>query len=214
MRLENEGTGVRQAISTPRLNMTQTPNPVLRFRYAFAQRDTANTDRLLVRISRDCGRTWLTRLTLEEEALPTAALSATGSFVPSSEDWREVLMSNIPPSYQTDNVLIQFEFFSGGGNALYIDDINIVDVDALGVPEQLSESWNVLPNPASDSFRIEGHFAQQQVEIFSMEGRLVRSIGTVYTNTPIEVNDLPAGAYLVRLSSGANSAMRRLVVAR
>lgn len=213
MRLENEGTGVRQAISTPRLNMTQTPNPVLRFRYAFAQRDTANTDRLLVRISRDCGRTWLTRLTLEEEALPTAMLSATGSFVPNSEDWTEVLMSNIPPSYQTDNVLIQFEFFSGGGNALYIDDINIVDVDALGVPEQLSESWNVLPNPASDSFRIEGHFAQQQVEIFSMEGRLVRSIGTVHTSAPIEVSELPAGAYLVRISSGANSAMRRLVVA-
>lgn len=213
LRLGNTGSGVRQAISTPRLNMTQTPNPVLRFRYAFAQRDTSDTDRMLVRISRDCGRTWLTRLTLDEDALPTAAL-ATGSFTPNSEDWREVLVSNIPPGYQTDNVLIQFEFFSGGGNALYIDDINIVDVDALGVPEQLSTSWNVLPNPTSDSFRIEGHFAQQQVEILSLEGRLLLNFGTVYTNAPIEVSDLPAGAYLVRLSSGNNSAMRRLVVAR
>lgn len=213
MRLENE-SGLRQVVSTPRLDMTQTPNPVLRFRYAFSQRDTSNTDRLLVRVSRDCGRTWLTRLTLENEALPTATLNAAGSFVPNSEDWSEVLVSNIPPGFQTDNVLIQFEFFSGGGNALYIDDINIVDVDALGMPEQLSESWSILPNPASESFRVEGRFAQQQVEIFSMEGRLVLSIGTVYTNTPIEVNDLPAGAYLVRLSSGNSSAMRRLVVAR
>jgi len=214
MRLENNSTGLRYTVSTPRLDMTQTPNPVLRFRYAFAQRDTTNTDRLLVRISRDCGRTWLVRRTLEGSELPTVDGTVSGPFVPGSEDWAEVLVSNIPPGYQTNNVMIEFEFFSGGGHDLYIDDINIVDVDALNVPDLLAEGWAIHPNPATESFRVEGHFSQQHVELFTLEGRLVRNVGLVTAGNSIAVNDLPSGVYLVRLSSGASTAMRRLVVAR
>ncbi len=212
MRMENNAPGLRHTVSTPRLDMTQTPNPVLRFRYAFAQRDTADTDQLLVRVSRDCGRTWIVRRTLAGSELPTVDGTVNGTFVPGAEDWAEVLVSNIPPSYQTDNVLIEFEFFSGGGNDLYIDDINIVDVDALNVPEQLADSWSIHPNPSTESFQIEGHFTQQDVELFSLEGRLVRSFGQVGVRQSIPVGDLPAGAYLVRISSGSLFAMRRLVV--
>lgn len=214
MRLENTSTGLRYAVSTPRLDMTQTPNPVLRFRYAFAQRDTSNTDQLLVRISRDCGRTWLVRRTLAGSELPTVSGPVSGPFVPLAEDWAEVLVSNIPPGYQTNNLLIQFEFFSGGGNDLYLDDINIVDVDALNVPDLLAESWAIQPNPATESFRVEGHFSQQHVELFTLEGRLVRNVGLVTAGNSIAVNDLPSGIYLIRLRSGASTAMRRLVVTR
>ncbi|MEX1132339.1 MAG: M43 family zinc metalloprotease [Flavobacteriales bacterium] len=214
MRLENGASGLRYAVSTPRLDMTQTPNPVLRFRYAFAQRDTANTDQLLVRISRDCGRTWLVRRTLAGAELPTVSGTVGGTFVPGDEDWTEVLVSNIPPGYQTNNVLIQFEFFSGGGHDLYIDDINIVDVDALNVPEQLSDAWSIHPNPATESFYVEGHFTQQNVELFTLEGRSLRSLGRVRAGQAIPVGDLPAGVYLVRISSGSLFAMRRLVVTR
>jgi hypothetical protein len=125
-----------------------------------------------------------------------------------------VLVSNIPASYQTNNVLIQFEFTSGGGNDLYIDDINIVDVDALSVPDRLAESWSIHPNPATESFRIEGHFTQQHVELFTLEGRLALNAGLVGANMDVVIHDLPAGIYLVRLSSGASTAMRRLMVTR
>lgn len=114
----------------------------------------------------------------------------------------------------TDNVLIQFEFFSGGGNDLYIDDINIVDVDALNVPDLLAEGWAVHPNPVTESFRVDGHFSQQHVELFTLEGRLVRNVGLVTAGNSIAVNDLPSGIYLVRLSSGASMAMRRLLITR
>jgi PKD repeat protein len=214
VRLPNTAAGLRHTLTTPRLDMTQTPNPVMRFRYAFAKRDTSNTDELLVKVSRDCGKTWIVRRTISATEISTVDGPVSGAFVPAAQDWVEVLLTNIPVSYQTNNVLLQFEFFSGGGNDLYIDDINIVDVDALGINEELGRSWSVHPNPATEGFRVEGHFAQQSVELYSMEGRLVQVVNGVGTGETVPVNELPAGSYLVRLTSAGHSAMRRLVVAR
>jgi hypothetical protein len=213
LRLPNDGPGLRHTLTTPRLDLSQTPNPVLRFRYAFAKRGATDTDQLLIRISRDCGRNWITRRTISTSELPTVPDVVTGTFVPAGEDWAEVLVTNIPPSYFTENFMLQLDFFTGGGNDLWIDDINIVDVDALNVPEQLAADWVIHPNPATESFRVEGHFAQQKVELFTVEGRLVRTVAQVNAGSSVPVGDLPAGTYLVRLSSGTASAMRRLVVA-
>jgi len=212
--LPNNGPALRHTLTTPRLDLTQTPDPVLRFRYAFAKRDTANSDQLVVKMSRDCGVQWIVRRTITAAEIATVDGAVAVNFVPGEGDWTEVLVSNIPVSYQTNNVIFQFEFTSGGGNDLYLDDINIVDVDALNVPDRVAESWSIHPNPATDNFRIEGHFNQQHVELFTLEGRLALNLGLVGSNTNVAVNELPAGIYLVRLSSGASTTMRRLMVAR
>jgi len=214
LRLPNSGAALRHTLTTPRLDLTQTPNPVLRFRYSFAKRDTTNTDQLVVKMSRDCGVQWIVRRTISAAEIATVDGTVSVNFVPGEGDWAEILVSNIPVSYQTNNVIFQFEFTSGGGNDLYIDDINIVDVDALSISERLADSWSIHPNPATDSFRIEGHFTQQHVELFTLEGRLALNAGLVGSKMNVAVHDLPAGIYLVRLSSGASTAMRRLMVTR
>lgn len=212
LRLPNDAPGLRHVITTPALDMTGTPSPVMRFRYAFARRDTTGTDRMVISISRDCGRNWITRRTITADDLPTAPGTVSDGYTPAEGDWADVLITNIPTVYQTENALLRIEFFTGGGSDLFIDDINIVDVDALSVPDELLAEWRVVPNPATEAFRVESPFAQQAVALYTVDGRLVHHAGIVQSGASVAVDRLPAGTYLVRLSNGAISSMRRLVV--
>lgn len=214
LRLPNAAPRLRHMLTTPRLNMTQTPEPVLRFRYAFAKRDTSNTDYMVISVSRDCGRTWLVRRTITSAEIASVPGTVSGAFVPEQGQWAEVLLTNIPVAYRTDNVMLRVEFFSGGGSDLYLDDINVVDVNALSVPENALTQWTVVPNPATDQFVVDGPFAQQHVQLLSLEGRLVRDHGLVGDGVSLPIGDLPAGLYLVRLAQGPHSATRRLMVTR
>ena len=208
----NGPTGKLYRVTTPRLDFSQTPDPVIRFRYAFAQRDTGNTDKLLVKISRDCGVTWQTRKTVSAAELPTVSTTVPISFVPGSGDWREVTVGNIPASFKTDNLLVRIEFYSGGGSHFYLDDINIFDLSELSVPVQAPEEWLLAPNPTRDDFRVEGPFDEQEVELYSADGKRVLHREHVPKGQPVSVSGLPAGLYRVKLNYKGVIVFRKLLI--
>jgi PKD repeat protein len=208
------GPGLTYALTSPRLDISGISNPVLRFKYAFAKRDSANNDRIIVKLSRDCGKTWLVRRTIMPAEIATVVDPVPGTFVPGPGDWVHVPSITIPGSYATDNSLWRIELVSGGGNDLYIDDINLDHVGAIGIAELDSDRWMLAPNPAGDAFRIEGPAARQTVELFNLAGSLLRTHRDLPTGSSVPVNDLAEGTYLVRLSIPGVSVMRRLVVVR
>jgi PKD repeat protein len=214
MRLPNTTPGLLQAITSPRLDVSGVPFPVLRFKYAFAQRDAGNTDKLVVKISRDCGKTWMVRRTYNPDQLPTVAGTVAGTFNPAPEDWAQTTNIAIPPSFATDNLLVRFEFTSGGGHDLFIDDINLDDITAIGIDELDPDNWTIVPNPAQEHFRLEGPLDQQDVEIYSTAGTLVLAHRNVPTGSLVSLTDLPTGLYLVRLTIPGFTTMRRLMVTR
>ena len=216
LRMPNHGQPVGRtlAITSPRLDLTGVGAPVLRFKYAFARRDSTNSDRLIVKFSRDCGKTWLVRRTIQPDELPTAQALASAPFVPEAGDWVHVPSITIPGSYATDNVIWRIEFVSGGGSDLYIDDINLDSMAAIGIEELNTTGWTIVPNPAQEHFRVEGPLHRQDVEIYTTTGALVRSHRDLATGNLVPVADLPAGLYLVRLAIPGTTVMRRLVVTR
>jgi hypothetical protein len=216
VRIPNNGApmGRTYALTSPRLDLTGITQPVIRFKYAFARRDTTNTDRLLVRISRDCGKTWFLRRTILPADLPTVANTVQGAFVPGPGDWTHVSSIIIPQNYATDNLLVRIEFISGGGNDLYIDDINIDSNTVIGIDELEMTRWQLAPNPTYDIFRIDGPMERQDVTILSVTGEHLRTLRNVPSGGQVSVGDLATGTYFVRLTAPGVAVTRRLVVMR
>jgi PKD repeat protein len=138
------------------------PNDVLTmsFRTSFKRRDVSNTDRLRVMASTDCGQTWSTRRTLSALNLSVGDNLST-SWVPSTQDdWKTWHVTNINSNFFTDNVMFKFEFKAGGGNNIYLDDINIylgnsepLNIDNYSI-EQVTDVV-LYPNPAEGEMAVE-----------------------------------------------------------
>lgn len=96
----------------------------LSFKYAYAQADSNSNDRLLLSISNNCGKNWIIKAGLQGELLATAPAQAT-AFVPSdTSQWHEMSV-NLSNSFLTENFRFKITFLSGGGNDVFVDDINV-----------------------------------------------------------------------------------------
>jgi len=192
------------------------------FRHAFARRSPGNDDRLRVHVSNDCGTTWSLRLQLRGSTnLPTAS-DRGGNFTPASAgEWAQTVVSNISPAYRTANFRVRFEFESGGGNHLYLDDINI-NGSPVGLDGPLSDDIPamVVPNPAGDeaqamfSLRNAGPV---RIELLDALGRSldvphdgILPAGPHLVDLPVA--GLRSGLYLVRISHAEHARTLRFTV--
>lgn len=96
------------------------------FKVAYARRSSLDADRLTVSVSDDCGESWTTFWTGLASFMNNGKPNTSSEFVPSaSSDWLSVNVPTIPLSWVSEDAIFRFRFKAGGGNHLYIDDINI-----------------------------------------------------------------------------------------
>lgn len=189
------------------------------YRYAFARRNGANEDRLRVYVSRDCGATWSLRQQLRAEQTLATAGNVMGAFVPNADQWARAEVTNISQAFRSRDFRLRFEFESGGGNDLFLDDINI-----NGAPVGMAELNGdgvlmVVPNPS-------GPVAQVWITLPTAqrgELRVLDALGRVVYSAPeqlfagaartVEV-PLPhaqPGTYLLELRTAEGRWVRRFV---
>ncbi len=212
--------GAINSLVSPTIQLQGLSTPVnLRFRWAFAQRAANNTDELRVKISTNCGQTWQTRRTITATSNPS--LSTTGTlytgapiFVPAATQWLEssIVLSTFVNA--ANGILVAFDMVSGGGNALYLDDIRITDPTGVSIPTNISGSkWALFPNPASAN---EGSVLQipagsenqnLKISLLDLSGRAISeahieaAAGIEQTKTTAELfKTIPTkGVYLVKI---------------
>jgi hypothetical protein len=190
------------------------------FKYAHAKRASDNTDILKFMVSNNCGLTWNTRRTIQGSVLPTAP-NTTTNFVPNASQWTEIVVTNVTSFYFSPQFRIRFEFTSGGGNNIYLDDINISG--AVGVIHISEDYYNlaIVPNP-SDGIGTTIQFELQETEKYSLEvydpaGRKVTDVAQNATGFGTVRHDLSnvnmsAGLYFVRLTIGNQVITERMVI--
>ena len=71
-----------------------------------------------------------------------------------------------------------------------------------GVDEVGSEALSLYPNPANDVIRIEGLEGQHEIQVYNIYGMLVKTT-SIEGNGEINVNDLAAGIYFLRVGGHA-----------
>lgn len=92
-----------------------------------------------------------------------------------------------------------------GAQATYMLDVNT----PAGVEDVAMESTTVYPNPATDVLNISTTNNVQRVEIFNMQGQLVKAEnGTV---NHISVKDLANGLYTVKLTTDNGTSMHKII---
>ncbi len=179
------------------------------FRYAFAKRTNSDNDALRLYISKDCGQNWVLKRALTGTALSTAPVQG-GSFTPNGQgQWGYSETSPLSGDYLAANLRVKFWFQSGGGNNLWLDDINIngTPLGISGAASAPGASVNVVPNPAGDRAEI---FANLQdagkvsVDVLDLLGQQVMHVaGGTRPAGPVQwamdLGSLPSGLYLVRV---------------
>ncbi len=188
------------------------------FRTSFKRRADNNSDRLRVMASTDCGSTWSTRRTLSSLNLSVGDNLST-SWVPSNkDDWKTWHVTNINSNFFVDNVMFKFEFRGGGGNNIYLDDINIYEGtnDPLSLGNiGLDQVTDVVlyPNPADAEMAVEMYLVAATnltVRIVDLSGKEIETHGIQgqagQNVVLLDVAHLAQGMYMVEIV-GAGAAV-------
>lgn len=149
--------GRMDAVISSTYDVSEIQGLTVSFRYAFARRNGGNSDRLRLYVSNNCGATWSPRKTLLASDDLSTAPDQSGTFVPGGpDDWGFAEVSSFGANNHVSDLRLKFEFTSGGGNWVYIDDINVTGTAvSTSVQEAtMDRGFTVIPNPASQQARL------------------------------------------------------------
>lgn len=209
------GEGRLDYFTTNTLNATNYPDMDLTFKYAYAPRsEDGNDDKLVVQISEDCGVTWKTRTTLRGARLQTADAVSVGDFEPSSPfEWEEKV---VPVSgFNVSGFMFRFVWTSGGGNNIYIDNINLSS-NAVSVSENKTDNINVYPNPASTEVIVTwGNLKANTIKVISVTGVEVAAYTVGQSEqVKLDIANLNPGVYFVKIEGNGVLETKKVVVNR
>ncbi len=219
-----------ELISMP-YDLSNMASVTMTFSYAFAQKSTANTDKIQILASDDCGASWSVRKSIPASQMSTTGGSTvSGNFTPTSSQWKDITITSIVGGFLTDGFKYKFVFTSGKGNNFYLDNINIYGTDTLGnqvgsptsIKEFINENnVNVYPNPATDNISIAVDLANRQeafsVGIYDLLGKKVLS---VFEGNEIEgqhiynvsTKSLSSGMYLILIDNENSVVTQKLII--
>ncbi len=121
----NSGSGKTDELISPLYDLSNLTSALITYKIAFVKKSTTTNDFLRISVSNDCGQTWTIRSMKGASLLQYTNIAQTASFTPTAiNQWKELNFS-LSSSYLTERTLFKFEFVSGEGNNLYLDDINI-----------------------------------------------------------------------------------------
>ena len=206
----------------PAVDLTQVLNPRFAFDVAF-KNQTGSSDQLWCSISTDCGVTWVVRGVITSSNLASGTLN-NANFIPSSAaDWNTIFITTTPAMRTSNNVLFRFEFKSGGGNNIYIDDFR-VDGTSVGIEnnQNLQNNFTAFPNPVIDgslnvSFLLEEATPNASLYLSNIIGKEVKSVYNGALNTSpyqfeINTSGLSAGVYFITLKTDEQNITKKVVV--
>ncbi len=216
--IKNNRLNIRNAFSSPSIDISTISTPTLSFWVAYAKRLTVSGDRLRIYISNNFGRTETLVRELVAADMETGSLS-TAAFTPAGGEWKKF---NIDLSaYKTfTNCRIRFELKSLKGNNIFIDEFSIAM--PTGVEEQLKQNMQFAfyPNPAHNHATVSFTIAESELvefTIMDISGRVVsRPAAQAYESGSHEIEmpltELQSGIYLLQVKTGNGSFAHKFLI--
>lgn len=206
------------------VDLTTISNPALSFQVAYTYYIFDNppnaplnfTDTLNVLISTDCGQTFSPLFQKGGSQLSTVTPipNTTTEFIPTNNDWRLETIS-LTPYQNSGSAIILFRNKTGWGNALYIDDINLLSTTGDDDETSANDGVTVFPNPSTGEFEISGLGSETGLtEIFNVLGEKIysRDFKHQNTNLAIDLSGRPKGIYFVVINAGDKLITKKLVI--
>ena len=207
-------TQLNTSISLPPVDISASNDQFLRYHLAYTEIEETSLDRLNIRISSDCGESWKLIRSSSSKDLISASKKGT-PFVPGSGDWtlQEVDLSRYA---DLGDLMVQFEFVSGGGNNLYIDNVTI-GTSELGISDLLNRYVNLYPNPVASGsdFSIDWYTEESfiRVQIIDLSGRVLKTFSVQNTNSiRVSTKGFYPGVYQTILTTEHRRVNQRIVI--
>ncbi|MCB9360432.1 MAG: T9SS type A sorting domain-containing protein [Flavobacteriales bacterium] len=210
-------------VITPSYDLSSITNPVLTYKWAFAQKLSGGNDQFLILYSTDCGTTWTPKSFKAGAAMATAT-ATNSAFIPNTiNDWdsAEVDLSSIASE---SNVRFKLYFKNNGGNNFYLDDLNIFGSTPAGLIEHNRvNNLKVYPNPMNEnttvSFFLKSNITSLNIVIRDVLGKEVTKIiantsfsAGKYTIDIDKTNKLTSGLYFLEFNADNNVQVEKLIV--
>lgn len=213
------GTGDIDLLYSPSINMNGSPNTPMSFKVAFAQKQTDNTDKLRLLVSKNCGQTWSQIYAKTGSGLATTTVMIGGNWTPTAAQWRTENIT-VPYIFLGTNTMFKFEFTGGDGNNIYLDDINIMS--SASISELSSQDFGIVvyPNPASDfiditiNSKMEGKVSAELVDVL---GKTVYSFNKIElregdNSIRLNTTDFAKGLYFINVVSEQSKSTQKILI--
>jgi len=207
---------------SPIFDLSNVSSPsYLYFDYAYAKRNSATDDELVVNISSNCGTTWQKRLSKDSEDLQTNPNNYLLPFEPSSEEWGTERLS-LNSWVGNNEVQVLFEFSGSGGNYLYIDNIQF-GVPLLDVESQKINSpyLKIYPNPSNGNsvitFEVNTN-SKVRLSLYDLLGREIGHKTNHYSSGTHNISlhslkqNIKSGSYWLIYQSESHTQTLRIIV--
>ncbi len=201
----------------PSFDLTNAVSPVnLDFSVAAARKTSTSLNKLEVRLSYDCGATWIVLYTKTGATLATAPINA-NAFTPTSTQWRAESIS-LDAYIGQANLTVAFRGTRNGGNNIYVDDVSIYDgtlnVKNISKNEALFSIFQSSANFASIQLDM-AQAEQVSYEVYDMLGKKVYTenkgkLSSGNQSFSFPTNSLRSGIYFVQLTVGARVANKKI----
>ena len=220
----NNTAGELDYLISPSIDVTKVINPKIKFKVAYKQKTLTDTDRLNVSVSTDCGQSWRTRLVASSGTMSTGLQSTW--FVPSvASDWKDFTLILTNAMKQSDKLKVRFEFVSGEGNNIYIDEFMVDGASSVvGINEfsEIQTGVNIYPNPSSGGITTLEVNSWENVSIANiyLTNILGKRVKEVYSGSfskgenRFEINSsgLGAGIYFLTIEQNGERITKKLIL--
>jgi hypothetical protein len=206
----------------PPVDLTGTQAPTFQFDYAYARRNSGNNDKLEVLASKDCGATWNSIYLNSGSAMAsTTQYLNTTPFTPSFDQWVQVPIIDLS-GYAHPSVLIKFVTTADKGNNLYIDNVNVIQPDWVGLDKRATSgqlSARIYPSPITGPGILEVKSVSSgkgEMLVTNTLGQQIShtqlSVHAGINNIPVDMSDFAPGIYTVIFQSGGYTAVQKISV--
>lgn len=181
--------------------------------YAYAKASTSVNEKVYVQLSKDCGKSWITRKQIS--LYNNFSVESDDPFFPTQEDWIHVEESVNITNYNVEDLMIRFAFSANKGNNLFIDNVNISDISQLNINKfSLNQELRAYPNPAKEHLNIEIKDAllDGEIQLLDIYGKLISTISVQNSaHIQIDLSKYSAGSYFINYIPKNNSSWYKLI---
>ncbi len=148
-------------------------------------------------------------------AMATSTNETTLPFLPETNEWKTI---SIPLSYLGGQQKVRFKFenFTGWGNALYVDNINVKQDNTAIDYKSYKVKVSVFPNPGNAvvTVKLPDNHQFELIQLVDALGRIVKTQTIIDPIALVRISDLAEGVYTINLFSALGTQSEKLVIAR
>lgn len=222
---KNTVIGDQDELILPPVDLTGSAEPLMFFDVAYAQRNFTSNDKLEVFASLDCGATWTSFYSASGSTLSTTSPVSNTVYVPTSaEEWRTETITF--PGYNQENVLVKFVVTNDNGNNMFLDNINLIQLESSTVGIQKIKSAHtammLYPNPGhtgiTNMLITSVNASNASVSVMNALGQVVyskaASLNAGSNTLQLELTELADGVYTVSVMTNEGQFVKKLSIAK